>query len=348
MLQSVYPLCSGFGPGESPPIMPSAPNIGCAVRTGRFLLILLVLSAPAIPCQAQNVVGLSGDIEVASFPASLLSGQFVSQTSIRLLLEGPGIVTAGMPGFPYDGAIHNPALPVIPGDNTFGNAITTPYGGPGLPAVGTELYSILLHFDPNLSGLPFSLTDGIGRSGSISFDQPILGVYVDSGAMNSTDAIFKPGGVTYTTNAARDMEFNYDGDSYSISPNRYTLTLTMFGHNGGFFDEARIILAMGPVVGVSLDHEAGALALLAPAPNPANSVVRLGFTLPTGGHARIQILDVAGRVVRTVADGDYPAGRTEVAWNGLTRGGSRAASGIYFVQLQSGKIRETRRIVFTR
>ena len=328
--------------------MPSAFNIGFAARPGRFLLALLAPLTIALPCHAQNVVGLTGAIEVHAFPPSLQAGQFVDSTVIRLLLEGPGTVTTGMPGFPFDGAVHNPALPVAPGDNTFGNAITTAYSGPGLPTAGTEVYSVLLHFDPDLASRPFSLTLGKSAAATISFDQQIIGVYVDSPALNATDAMFTPGGVTYSTNAARDMEFNYGGDNYSISPDRYTLSLTMFSHNGGFFDEARVILAMGPVVGVTGGHEAWPLALSAPVPNPAGRDVRLGFSLANAGRVRIQILDVAGRVVRKVADGDFPLGRSEVVWNGRTDGGSRAASGIYFVQLQFGASLETKRLVWIR
>ena len=111
----------------------------------------------------------------------------------------------------------------------------------------TEVYSILLHFDPNLSGLPFSLTQGIARSAIITFDRPIIGVYVTSGALNTTDDIFTPSGVTFPTTSGRDMEFNYDGDYYSISPDRYELSLTMYCHNGGVLDEMRIILISTPV-----------------------------------------------------------------------------------------------------
>jgi len=104
------------------------------------------------------------------------------------------------------------------------------------------VYSILLHFDPNLSGIPFDLTQGIAQSGSITFDRPILGVYVTSGALNATDSIFSPGGVSYPTSPGRDLDFNYYGDQYSISPDRHELSLTMFCHNGDVFDEMRIIL----------------------------------------------------------------------------------------------------------
>ncbi len=207
---------------------------------------------------AQVTANVTGEIEVVAMPPSLLGGVFTNQTYIRLMHEGIGTVTAGMPGFQADGAYHNPALGVgQPADATFANAIVTPYAGPGLPAVGTGVYSILLHFDPNLGGLPLNLAQGIARTGTITFNRQILGVYVTSGALNATDAIFGSGTV-YPTSTGRDMEFNYDGDFFSIASNRYELSVTMFVHNGGIFDEMRIILATNtpPVVAPMLSEPA--------------------------------------------------------------------------------------------
>jgi hypothetical protein len=232
----------------------------------RCLFLLLALLAVAPSSRAQSVTQLTGDIEVVAFPPSLLPGQFVSQARIRLLHEGLAAAAAGMPGFPVDGAIHDPNLPVAPGDNTFGNAITTPYAGPGLPPAGAQVYSVLLHFDPNLSSLPFNLAVGVARSATISFDRPILGVYVTSSALNATDAGFGADGVAYSTSIARDLEFNYDGDAFSVSPDRRTLSITMYGHNGGFFDQARILVAPAPAVpalgGAGLGLLGAALAAL--------------------------------------------------------------------------------------
>ncbi len=266
-----------------------------ALPTQRMLLVLLALLACGLPGEAWSAPQLAGEIEPAAFPASLLSGQFVSQTHIRLLYEGPGTVTGGMPGFLFDGAFHDPGLPVAPGDDPFGNAVTTPYAGPGLPAAGTTVYSVLLHFDPNLSGLPFSLTEGIALQATIAFDQPILGVYVTSDALNATDGVFGAVGVAYPTESARDMEFNYDGDTYAVSPDRSTLSFTAFGHNGGRFDQARILLAAEPtsvvpdVVGQTQAQAASSLqavALLAAATLQASETVPPGEVLdqqPPGG-----------------------------------------------------------------
>ena len=196
------------------------------------------------------IYGISGEIEIVSIPSNLNVGQFISSTHIRLIHEAAGTITANMPDFDYDGAYHDPGLPIVYGDNTFGNAVTAAYDGPGLPEVGTQVYSILLHFDPDLTDSSFSLSEGIGRTGTITFNRPILGVYVTSAKLNTTDNIFTPNGVTFPTTSARDMEFNYDGDQYSIFPDRYGLSLTMFSHYGGILDEMRIIFEANPTINV--------------------------------------------------------------------------------------------------
>ena len=190
------------------------------------------------------IYGISGPFEIVEMPASLDAGEFISQTHIRVMHEGLGIVSNGMPNLAYDGAYHNPNLGT--GSGTFGNAIIISYSGPGLPAGGTEVNSILLHFDPDVSGLQFSLTQGISQSGTITFNRPIIGVYVTGSAIAETDEIFTPSGVVFSTDSRRGMEFAYNGDQYLISEDRYELSLTMFAHNGGYFDEMRIILGANP------------------------------------------------------------------------------------------------------
>lgn len=213
----------------------------------RLSAVLAFLLFTVVTSLAQITAIIAGEIEAVATPPSLLGGVFTNQARIRLMHEGSGVVTAGMPGFPADGAYHNPALGVgQPADATFANAIVTPYAGPGLPAAGTQAYSVLLHFDPNLSGLPLNLAQGIARTGTVTFNRRILGVYVTSSALNATDSIFGSGTV-YPTSTGRDMEFNYAGDAFSIDPGRYELSVTMFVHNGGVFDEMRIILELDSV-----------------------------------------------------------------------------------------------------
>jgi hypothetical protein len=87
----------------------------------------------------------------------------------------------------------------------------------------------------------------------------------------------------------------------------------------------------------------GGLALAPPAPNPARGTVRLSFDLPRATRVRMDVLDVQGRLVATLADGEFGAGRHERAWDGATTRGR--AAGLYFVRLRTPDGRLVRRVV---
>ena len=90
------------------------------------------------------------------------------------------------------------------------------------------------------------------------------------------------------------------------------------------------------------------LEFAAPAPNPSSGATSLRFTLPRAGTANLVVLDVAGRRVRTLADGMLAAGPHELAWDGLDDGGGVAPAGLYWARLEAGGERATRRLVRVR
>jgi flagellar hook assembly protein FlgD len=49
--------------------------------------------------------------------------------------------------------------------------------------------------------------------------------------------------------------------------------------------------------------------------------------------------------VRTLVDGEKPAGPHSAVWDGRDDSGSPAASGVYFYRLQAGNVTETRKMV---
>jgi flagellar hook assembly protein FlgD len=81
------------------------------------------------------------------------------------------------------------------------------------------------------------------------------------------------------------------------------------------------------------------------APNPTRSETLLEFGLPAPGYARIRVFDLAGRLVRRLLDEPRPAGIQGVTWDGTDDQGRRAASGVYFVDIQAGEA--TRRLKIT-
>ena len=56
---------------------------------------------------------------------------------------------------------------------------------------------------------------------------------------------------------------------------------------------------------------------------------RLEFHLPRAAAGSLRILDVRGRVVRTLHQGQLAAGRTSVSWDGTNDYGRPLAAGVY-------------------
>ncbi len=72
---------------------------------------------------------------------------------------------------------------------------------------------------------------------------------------------------------------------------------------------------------------------LTASPNPMTPTTLLTFSLPAPGRAELRVVDVSGRLVRTLFDGPAAAGRTEVAWDGRSDRGERLGSGVYYATL---------------
>ncbi|MBI5168039.1 MAG: T9SS type A sorting domain-containing protein [Candidatus Eisenbacteria bacterium] len=79
-------------------------------------------------------------------------------------------------------------------------------------------------------------------------------------------------------------------------------------------------------------------------PNPLRTgAATFAFALPAAGHVKLSVLDVQGRQVLSLADGEYAAGRHALAVNAGARGSLGA--GLYFVRLQVAGRTFTRRFV---
>jgi hypothetical protein len=69
------------------------------------------------------------------------------------------------------------------------------------------------------------------------------------------------------------------------------------------------------------------------APNPFNPTTDIHFNLPVAGNVTIEIHDLVGRRVRSLAAGSLTAGPQIVNWSGTDRQGKPVASGVYFYRL---------------
>src|SRR5205814_6405840 len=76
------------------------------------------------------------------------------------------------------------------------------------------------------------------------------------------------------------------------------------------------------------------LALEAARPNPSSGAITLHFTLPRAGRARLILIDLAGRRMRTLVDGALEAGPHDCAWDGRDQRGRSAPAGLYWARLE--------------
>jgi hypothetical protein len=81
-------------------------------------------------------------------------------------------------------------------------------------------------------------------------------------------------------------------------------------------------------------------------PNPFRAATRIGFGLSRPGPVRCSVLDVSGRVVRTLAAGEpRPPGEQWLEWDGRRDDGVPAPPGLYFARVDGPDGRATRTLV---
>ena len=95
-------------------------------------------------------------------------------------------------------------------------------------------------------------------------------------------------------------------------------------------------------------QEAAATALTDPYPNPAADAVRIPFAVAPGESGRIAVYTATGRLVSSKSVVPTTAAGSEWIWRGVDDSGSRVASGIYFVRLETESYSRTKTVVIIR
>jgi hypothetical protein len=109
------------------------------------------------------------------------------------------------------------------------------------------------------------------------------------------------------------------------------------------------IFQHAPVGVVELpSHESvAATALLPNSPNPfrPRTTIRFDLAGPASQPVRVDVFDVTGRKVATLANEPLPPGSYELEWNGRADSGGTVAAGVYFVRLTTPAANLSRKIV---
>lgn len=118
-------------------------------------------------------------------------------------------------------------------------------------------------------------------------------------------------------------------------------------------DDYRIGLLRNVVVtdaasGVDIAVQLPPVAIDAPWPNPARGRVSFRLRLGASGAASVSVHDVAGRRVRTWADGNAAAGERTLEWDFHDAQGREVPAGRYYLRLEAGGTVVTRPFVRVR
>jgi len=132
-----------------------------------------------------------------------------------------------------------------------------------------------------------------------------------------------------------------------VVPGINELELTAALKTGGGIRGTGTVNVIGPPGGFARGTN-DAPVLGAIEPNPFGPSTSIRYDVPGVTTVRIAVHDVGGRLVSTLLDGPSPPGRHTVTWNGRDGSGEPVASGIYFVIMDSGNRRVTRKVTLLR
>ncbi|HEX5132045.1 MAG TPA: T9SS type A sorting domain-containing protein [Candidatus Krumholzibacteria bacterium] len=80
-------------------------------------------------------------------------------------------------------------------------------------------------------------------------------------------------------------------------------------------------------------------------PNPFNPQTTIAFSVKERGYVSLKVYNVAGELVRTLADETFNAGPSTKVWDGRNDAGQPVSSGVYFYKLVSNNFSQTKKMV---
>ncbi len=108
---------------------------------------------------------------------------------------------------------------------------------------------------------------------------------------------------------------------------------TDYEGSGIFYDN--VVFDRVSTVDVPDVQDLGFASMSQNAPNPFEGSTRIEFALARPSHVELTVLDITGRPVATLSQGNRGVGGYQVTWNGRTQDGSLAPSGTYWYVLRT-------------
>ncbi len=96
------------------------------------------------------------------------------------------------------------------------------------------------------------------------------------------------------------------------------------------------------------DEKPGSFNMSVNYPNPFNVVTTITFEMYYPERVKIAVYNISGQYIKTIAEGEFPAGINNVVWDAQSDSGVPMASGIYFYRIKSKHAARTGKMLLLR
>ncbi|MCB0303435.1 MAG: T9SS type A sorting domain-containing protein [Calditrichaeota bacterium] len=136
-------------------------------------------------------------------------------------------------------------------------------------------------------------------------------------------------------------------DSAFVSGDKYSFITAFHYYSFGNYKLApRDSLDIGPLTGIEDNITAPlSYSLSQNYPNPFNPSTTIRYTLAQSGKFKLEVFNVLGQRVATLANQFQTAGAHQVTWDGRNDAGNSVGSGIYFYQLSGNNTTLTQKMI---
>mgnify|MGYP002641682586 CR=1 FL=1 len=126
-----------------------------------------------------------------------------------------------------------------------------------------------------------------------------------------------------------------------------------FGQSNPFaFNTNRIGFGQTQIMQISSTPGGGGIPSLTflgdAAPNPFNPSISISFNVGQAGEIDLNIYDLGGHLVKTLATQEFAAGHYSRRWDGRDNNGSLMPAGVYLVRIQSAAATDSKKITLVK
>jgi photosystem II stability/assembly factor-like uncharacterized protein len=193
--------------------------------------------------------------------------------------------------------------------------------------------------DLDITGPTLSLTSPVGgESWPVGATRTITWTASDPSGMGTVDLLLSiDGGASYPNTIASALP-NTGSYLWTVAPGATTQARVRVVAHDALTNSstksspANFTLSTSPT---AVQDDAVAFGLDPVSPSPGRPPFAVRFGLPSAGAVTVDVYDLGGRRVTTLASGVFGAGRHALTWSGDDAKGSAAHDGVYFVRVRA-------------